>query len=72
VVVWTDADMTYPNDRIPELVAQLVQTPLRPLRLPGRRGQGGDQPVPVDHRLGDPPAALTAAVASMANVVGLV
>jgi glycosyltransferase involved in cell wall biosynthesis len=23
VVVWTDADMTYPNDRIPELVAQL-------------------------------------------------
>ena len=23
VVVWTDADMTYPNERIPELVAQL-------------------------------------------------
>ena len=23
VVVWTDADMTYPNDRIPELVARL-------------------------------------------------
>lgn len=23
VVVWTDADMTYPNDRIPELVAEL-------------------------------------------------
>jgi polyisoprenyl-phosphate glycosyltransferase len=26
VVVWTDADMTYPNERIPELVAQLDQT----------------------------------------------
>jgi polyisoprenyl-phosphate glycosyltransferase len=26
VVVWTDADMTYPNDRIPELVAQLDET----------------------------------------------
>jgi len=23
IVVWTDADMTYPNDRIPDLVAQL-------------------------------------------------
>jgi glycosyltransferase involved in cell wall biosynthesis len=26
VVVWTDADMTYPNDRIPELVAGLDDT----------------------------------------------
>src|SRR5215208_3476226 len=26
VVVWTDADMTYPNDRIPELVAHLDDT----------------------------------------------
>jgi polyisoprenyl-phosphate glycosyltransferase len=26
VVVWTDADMTYPNERIPELVAQLGDT----------------------------------------------
>jgi hypothetical protein len=26
VVVWTDADMTYPNDRIPELVGQLDDT----------------------------------------------
>jgi polyisoprenyl-phosphate glycosyltransferase len=26
VVAWTDADMTYPNERIPELVAQLDQT----------------------------------------------
>jgi polyisoprenyl-phosphate glycosyltransferase len=26
VVVWTDADMTYPNERIPELVAELDQT----------------------------------------------
>jgi polyisoprenyl-phosphate glycosyltransferase len=26
VVVWTDADMTYPNERIPELVAQLDDT----------------------------------------------
>jgi polyisoprenyl-phosphate glycosyltransferase len=26
VVVWTDADMTYPNERIPELVAQLDGT----------------------------------------------
>jgi polyisoprenyl-phosphate glycosyltransferase len=25
VVVWTDADMTYPNERIPELVAQLEE-----------------------------------------------
>jgi polyisoprenyl-phosphate glycosyltransferase len=25
-VVWTDADMTYPNERIPELVAQLDDT----------------------------------------------
>ncbi len=33
VVVWTDADMTYPNERIPELVAP----PGRHLR-PGRRG----------------------------------
>jgi glycosyltransferase involved in cell wall biosynthesis len=59
VVVWTDADMIYPNDRIPEFVSQSPS-------------QGRDQPVPVDHHLGHPPAALTAAVASMANVVGLV
>jgi polyisoprenyl-phosphate glycosyltransferase len=26
VVVWTDADLTYPNERIPELVAHLDQT----------------------------------------------
>jgi glycosyltransferase involved in cell wall biosynthesis len=26
VVVWTDADLSYPNDRIPELVAQLDDT----------------------------------------------
>jgi glycosyltransferase involved in cell wall biosynthesis len=26
VVVWTDADLTYPNERIPELVAQLDDT----------------------------------------------
>src|SRR4029450_8763173 len=26
VVVWTDADMTYPNERIPELVRQLDET----------------------------------------------
>jgi glycosyltransferase involved in cell wall biosynthesis len=26
VVVWTDADMTYPNERIPELVAELDDT----------------------------------------------
>jgi glycosyltransferase involved in cell wall biosynthesis len=26
VVVWTDADMTYPNDRIPELVGELDDT----------------------------------------------
>jgi glycosyltransferase involved in cell wall biosynthesis len=26
VVVWTDADLTYPNERIPELVAQLDET----------------------------------------------
>jgi glycosyltransferase involved in cell wall biosynthesis len=27
VVVWTDADMTYPNERIPELVTMLEQDP---------------------------------------------
>jgi glycosyltransferase involved in cell wall biosynthesis len=27
VVVWTDADMTYPNERIPELVAYLDENP---------------------------------------------
>ena len=27
VVVWTDADMTYPNERIPELVAMLDEDP---------------------------------------------
>lgn len=27
IVVWTDADMTYPNERIPELVAMLVDDP---------------------------------------------
>jgi polyisoprenyl-phosphate glycosyltransferase len=26
VVAWTDADMTYPNERIPELVGQLDDT----------------------------------------------
>jgi polyisoprenyl-phosphate glycosyltransferase len=25
VVVWTDADMTYPNDRIPEFVSQVAE-----------------------------------------------
>jgi glycosyltransferase involved in cell wall biosynthesis len=27
IVVWTDADMTYPNERIPELVAELLVDP---------------------------------------------
>ncbi len=27
IVVWTDADMTYPNERIPELVAMLAEDP---------------------------------------------
>jgi glycosyltransferase involved in cell wall biosynthesis len=27
VVVWTDADMTYPNERIPELVGMLLEDP---------------------------------------------
>ena len=27
IVVWTDADMTYPNERIPELVAMLLDDP---------------------------------------------
>jgi glycosyltransferase involved in cell wall biosynthesis len=27
IVVWTDADMTYPNERIPELVSMLVDDP---------------------------------------------
>lgn len=27
IVVWTDADMTYPNERVPELVRRLVEDP---------------------------------------------
>ncbi|MEJ3747696.1 glycosyltransferase family 2 protein [Actinomycetes bacterium KLBMP 9797] len=27
IVVWTDADMTYPNDRIPEFIQYLVENP---------------------------------------------
>ena len=26
VVVWTDVDMTYPNDRIPEFVSQVAES----------------------------------------------
>jgi polyisoprenyl-phosphate glycosyltransferase len=40
VVVWTDADMTYPNDRIPELVAQLDDT--YDQVVGARRGEAGN------------------------------
>ena len=48
IVVWTDADMTYPNDRIPELVKELdgvdqvvgarttEQGTMKPLRIPAK------------------------------------
>jgi glycosyltransferase involved in cell wall biosynthesis len=39
VVVWTDADMTYPNDRIPELVAHLDDT--YDQVVGARRGEAG-------------------------------
>jgi polyisoprenyl-phosphate glycosyltransferase len=40
VVVWTDADMTYPNERIPELVAQLDDT--YDQVVGARRGEAGN------------------------------
>jgi polyisoprenyl-phosphate glycosyltransferase len=40
VVVWTDADLTYPNDRIPELVAQLDDT--YDQVVGARRGEAGN------------------------------
>jgi polyisoprenyl-phosphate glycosyltransferase len=40
VVVWTDADMTYPNDRIPELVGQLDET--WDQVVGARRGEAGN------------------------------
>jgi polyisoprenyl-phosphate glycosyltransferase len=40
VVVWTDADMTYPNERIPELVAHLDQT--YDQVVGARRGEAGN------------------------------
>ena len=39
VVVWTDADLTYPNERIPELVAQLDET--YDQVVGARRGEAG-------------------------------
>ena len=38
-VVWTDADMTYPNERIPELVAQLDDTYDQVVAGPADRGR---------------------------------
>jgi polyisoprenyl-phosphate glycosyltransferase len=40
VVVWTDADLTYPNDRIPELVGQLDDT--YDQVVGARRGEAGN------------------------------
>jgi polyisoprenyl-phosphate glycosyltransferase len=40
VVVWTDADMTYPNDRIPELVGHLDET--WDQVVGARRGEAGN------------------------------
>jgi glycosyltransferase involved in cell wall biosynthesis len=41
IVVWTDADMTYPNERIPELVAHLVKHPQVDQVVGARRTEQG-------------------------------
>jgi glycosyltransferase involved in cell wall biosynthesis len=41
IVVWTDADMTYPNDRIPEFVDYLLDNPGCDLVVGARRTEEG-------------------------------
>jgi glycosyltransferase involved in cell wall biosynthesis len=41
IVVWTDADMTYPNERIPELVAMLRDDPELDQVVGARRQEAG-------------------------------
>lgn len=41
IVVWTDADMTYPNERIPELVALLNEEPAVDQVVGARRQEAG-------------------------------
>ncbi len=41
IVVWTDADMTYPNERIPELVAMLDEDPSFDQVVGARRSEEG-------------------------------
>ena len=41
IVVWTDADMTYPNERIPELVAMLEKDPALDQVVGARTSEAG-------------------------------
>ena len=41
IVVWTDADLTYPNERIPELVAMLDEDPLTDQVVGARTSEKG-------------------------------
>ena len=41
IVVWTDADMTYPNERIPELVTMLDEEPLLDQVVGARNSEEG-------------------------------
>ncbi len=41
IVVWTDADMTYPNERIPELVRTVLEDPAVDQAVGARRQEAG-------------------------------
>ena len=41
IVVWTDADLTYPNERIPEFVAMLDADPLTDQVVGARTSEEG-------------------------------
>src|SRR5262245_32029473 len=43
IVVWTDADMTYPNERIPELVRILAEDPSYDQVIGARTSEQGSQ-----------------------------
>ena len=45
IVVWTDADMTYPNERIPELVQMLLDDPTYDQVVGARRTEEGTHKV---------------------------
>ncbi len=45
IVVWTDADMTYPNERIPELVTMLEQDPTLDQVVGARTSEEGSHKV---------------------------